>query len=76
MITIHYKCSYFPYIHYDVYTSGDTERIHEIERVQIKYITNDVLLQLPEEGERHEDGNSQITDDVCSGFSEEIRTQQ
>ena len=37
-------------IHYDVYTSGDTERIHETERMQIKYITNEVLLQLPEEG--------------------------
>ena len=27
---------------------------------------NDVLLQLPEEGERHDEGNSQITEDVGS----------
>ena len=31
-------------IHYDVDTAGDTERIHETERMQIKYLTNDVLL--------------------------------
>ena len=48
---------------YDVYTCGDTERIHETKRMQIKYLTNYVLLPLPEEGERHEEGNSQITDD-------------
>ena len=55
--------------------SRDTEQIHETERMQIKYITNEVLLQLPEEGERHEEGNSQITEDVGSGISEEIRQQ-
>ena len=44
--------------------------------MQIKYLTNDVLLQLPEEGERHEEGDSQITEDVGRGISEEIRKQQ
>ena len=48
---------------YDVYTCGDIERIHETERMQIKYLKNDVLLPLPEERERHEEGNSQITED-------------
>ena len=28
----------FSSICYDVYTCGDTERIHETERMQIKYI--------------------------------------
>ena len=42
---------------------GDTERIHETERMQIKYFKNDVLLPLPEEKERHEEGNIQITED-------------
>ena len=44
--------------------------------MQIKYLKNDALLQLPEEGEKHEEGNSQITEDVGSGISEEIRKQQ
>ena len=56
-----------PFIH--------TERIHETERKQIKYLSNVVLLQLPG-GERHDEGNSQITEDVGSGISEEIRKQQ
>ena len=56
-----------PFIH--------TERIHETERKQIKYLSNVVLLQLPA-GERHDEGNSQITEDVGSGISEEIRKQQ
>ena len=43
----------FSSICYDVYTCGDTERIHETERMQIKYLKNDVLLPLPEERERH-----------------------
>ena len=67
------------YICYDVYTCGDTERIHETERMQIKYIKNDVLMPLPEEIERHKEGNSQITEDkklVVNGISEEIRKQQ
>ena len=38
---------------YDVYTCGDTEHIHETERMQTKYLKNDVLLPLPEEWERH-----------------------
>ena len=38
----------FSSICYDVYTCGDTERIHETERMQIKYLKNDVLLPLPE----------------------------
>ena len=46
--------------------------MHETE---IKYLTNDVLLQLPE-GERYDVGNRQITEDVGSGISEEIRKQQ
>ena len=62
-------------IHYDVDTSGDTERIHETERMQIKYLTNDVLLPLPEERERHEEGNSQITEVIGGGISEKIRKQ-
>ena len=70
------EIQHFFFVHYDVYTSGDTERIHETERMQIKYLTNDVLLHLPEEGDRHEEGNSQITGDVGSGISEEIRKQQ
>ena len=37
--------------------------IHETERMQIKYLKNYVLLPLPEEGERHDEGNSQITED-------------
>ena len=37
----------FSSICYDVYTCGDTERM------QIKYLKNDVLLPLPEERERH-----------------------
>ena len=57
-------------IYYDVYTSVDTELISEIE--QIKYLTNDVLLPLPEEEEIHEEGNSQITEVVYSRISEEI----
>ena len=44
--------------------------------MQMKYLTSDVLLQLVEEGERHEEGNRQITEDVYSGISEEIRKQQ
>ena len=63
-------------IHYDVYTSGDIKNIHETERMQMKYLTSDVLLQLLEEGERHEEGNRLITEDVCSGISDEIRKQQ
>ena len=43
----------FSSICYDIYTCGDTERIHETERMQIKYLKNDVLLSLPEERERH-----------------------
>ena len=43
--------------------------------MQIKYLRNDVLLQLPE-GERHEEGNSQIMEDVGSGIAEELRKQQ
>ena len=43
--------------------------------MQIKYLTNDVLLQLPE-GERHDEGNSQIMENVDSGISEEIRKQK
>ena len=31
--------------------------------MQIKYLKNYVLLPLPEEKERHEEGNSQITED-------------
>ena len=31
--------------------------------MQQNYFKNDALLPLPEEGERHEDGNSQITED-------------
>ena len=42
----------YPSIHYGIYTSGDTERINETVRMQIKYLTNDVQLQLPEEGDR------------------------
>ena len=52
----------FSSICYDMYTCGDTERIHETERMQIKYLKNDVLLPLPEEEERQEEGNSQITE--------------
>ena len=37
--------------------------------MQIKYLKNDVLLSLPEEVERHEEGNSQIMEDVGSGIS-------
>ena len=44
--------------------------------MQIIYLTNDVLLQLPEEGERHDEGNSQITEDVGNGISEEMRKQK
>ena len=33
---------YFSSICYDVYTCGDAERIHEIERMQIKHLKNDV----------------------------------
>ena len=44
--------------------------------MQIKYLTNDVLLPLPEEEEIHDEGNSQITEDVGSGIAEEIRKQQ
>ena len=47
-----------------------------IPGMQIKYLTNDVLLQLPEEGERHDEDNNQITEDVGSGISEEIGKQQ
>ena len=43
----------FSSICYDVYTCGDTERIHETQRMQIKYLKTDVLLPLPEEMERH-----------------------
>jgi len=32
--------------------------------MQIKYLKNYVLLSLPEKGERHEEGNSQITEDM------------
>ena len=53
--------------------SGDTERTHETERMQNKYIKNDVLLPLPEEGERLEEGNSSVMEDVGSGISEEIK---
>ena len=42
---------------------GDTERIHETERMQIKYLKNDILLPLPEETERHDEGKCQITED-------------
>ena len=38
--------------------------------------SNISLLQLPDEGELHEEGNSQITEDVGSEISEEIRKQQ
>ena len=54
--------------YYDVYTSGDTERIRETERMQMKYLKNDVLLKLPEEGERHDKGNRQIMEGVGSGI--------
>ena len=43
--------------------------------MQMKYLTNDVLLQLPEEGERRDEGNSQITENVGSEISEEIKQQ-
>ena len=36
--------------------------------MQIRYLTNDVLLPLPEEAERHDEGNSQITEDIGSGM--------
>ena len=36
------------------------KHIHETERMQIKYLNNYVLLPLPEERERHEEGNSQM----------------
>ena len=32
-------------------------------RMQIRYLKNNVLLPLPEEKERHKEGNSQITED-------------
>ena len=54
----------------------DTERIYETEHIHVKYLTNDVLLLLPEEGERHEEGNSEIMEYIGSGISEEIRKQQ
>ena len=44
--------------------------------MQIKYLKNDALLQLPEEGMTHDEGHSQMTEDVGSGISEEIRKQQ
>ena len=44
--------------------------------MEIKYLTNDILLQLPEEGERHDEGNCQIMENVGTGISEEIRKQQ
>ena len=44
--------------------------------MQIKYLKSDILLPLPEKGERYDEGNSQITEDVGSGISEEIRKQQ
>ena len=37
--------------------------------MQIKYLKNDALLQLPEEGERLNESNSQITEDLGSGIS-------
>ena len=46
----------------DVYTCGDTERIHETERMQIKYFKKYLLLPLPEQNKRHEEENSQITE--------------
>ena len=45
--------SSFSSICYDVYTCGDTERIHETERMQIKYLKTDLLLPSSEEWERH-----------------------
>ena len=44
--------------------------------MQIKYLTNYVLLQIPRKGERHDEGNSQITEDIGSGIAEELRKQQ
>ena len=34
------------------YIKPDTERIHESERTEIKYLKNDALLPLPEERDR------------------------
>ena len=34
----------FSCIYYDVYTTDDTERIHETERMQISNLKNDALL--------------------------------
>jgi len=59
-----------------VYTSGNTERIHKTEWMQIKYLRNNVPLPLQEEGERHEEGNSQITEDIGSGIYDDIRKHQ
>ena len=50
--------------------------VHETECMQIICLINDVLLQLPEEWERHDEGNSQITEDAGCEISEEIRKQQ
>ena len=61
----------FFYSYYDLYTTDDTERIHETERMQIKYLKTDVLLPL--EGEIHEEGKSQMTEDVGRNISEDIR---
>ena len=41
--------------------------------MEIKYLTNDILLQLPEEGERHDEGNSQIISNELPGKNGQIK---